>query len=114
MQVASEITQPRPHISSSRNRISDASITISERLEMFLKYEYPRVWFTSQDVQQQYERIYGNIKLSTTSTYLSRMYRKNILVRRGNRTRREYHYNSNDTNEITFAEQTGITDEQRI
>lgn len=68
------------------------SLTINERLELFLRYEYPRVWFSSQDVQQHYERIYGAIKQSTVSTYLSRMYRKNLLERRGNRTQREYRY----------------------
>ncbi|MEA1985252.1 MAG: hypothetical protein U9N13_06325, partial [Euryarchaeota archaeon] len=41
MQVTRETAQPRPRISSFRNRISDTSLTISERLEMFLKYEYP-------------------------------------------------------------------------
>ncbi|WP_340819026.1 hypothetical protein [Methanolobus sp. WCC4] len=68
------------------------SLTINERLELFLRYEYPRVWFSSQDVQQHYERVYGTIKQSTVSTYLSRMYRKNLLERRGNRTQREYRY----------------------
>ncbi|MDG6244627.1 MAG: BlaI/MecI/CopY family transcriptional regulator [Methanolobus sp.] len=75
-----------------QERMNDMSLTINERLELFLKYEYPRVWFSSQDVQQHYERIYGPIKQSTVSTYLSRMYRKNLLERRGNRTQREYRY----------------------
>ncbi len=75
-----------------QDRINDMSLTISERLELFLKYEYPRVWFSSQDVQQHYERVYGEIKQSTVSTYLSRMYRKKLLERRGNRTQREYRY----------------------
>jgi hypothetical protein len=73
-------------------RMNDSSLTINERLELFLKYEYPRIWFSSQDIQKQYERIYGEIKQSTVSTYLSRMFRKNILARRGNRTQREYRY----------------------
>lgn len=75
-----------------KDRMNDSSLTINERLELFLKYEYPRVWFSSQDVQQHYERIYGTIKQSTVSTYLSRMYQKNLLERRGNRTQREYRY----------------------
>ena len=75
-----------------QDRLNDMSLTINERLELFLKYEYPRVWFSSQDVQQHYERIYGAIKQSTVSTYLSRMFRKNLLERRGNRTQREYRY----------------------
>lgn len=75
-----------------QDRLNDMSLTISERLELFLRYEYPRVWFSSQDVQQHYERVYGTIKQSTVSTYLSRMFRKSLLERRGNRTQREYRY----------------------
>ncbi|WP_342305886.1 hypothetical protein [Methanolobus sp. ZRKC5] len=75
-----------------QDRLNDMSLTISERLELFLRYEYPRVWFSSQDVQQHYEKIYGTIKQSTVSTYLSRMFRKTLLERRGNRTQREYRY----------------------
>ncbi len=66
------------------------SLTLKERLEMFLRFEYPRVWFSSLDVKKQYESVYGMINLSTVSTYLARMYRDNILLRRGNRNQREY------------------------
>lgn len=65
-------------------------LTLKERLEMFLRFEYPRVWFSSLDVKRQYESVYGKINLSTVSTYLARMYRDNILLRRGNRNQREY------------------------
>jgi hypothetical protein len=83
---------PQRKVPSLHNRMNDTSLTINERLELFLKYEYPRIWFSSQDIQKHYERIYGEIKQSTVSTYLSRMFRKNILARRGNRTQREYRY----------------------
>jgi hypothetical protein len=83
---------PQRKVPSLHDRMNDNSLTINERLELFLKYEYPRIWFSSQDIQKQYERIYGEIKQSTVSTYLSRMFRKNILARRGNRTQREYRY----------------------
>ncbi len=66
------------------------SLTLKERLEMFLRFEYPKVWFSSLDVKRQYETVYGSINLSTVSTYLARMYRDNILLRRGNRNQREY------------------------
>jgi hypothetical protein len=65
-------------------------LTLKERLEMFLRFEYPRVWFSSLDVKRQYESVYGKINLSTVSTYLARMYRDNMLERRGNRNQREY------------------------
>ncbi|MDY6958334.1 MAG: hypothetical protein SVK08_04180 [Halobacteriota archaeon] len=65
--------------------------TIKERMEAFLKFDYPRVWFTSLDVKREYERVYGvKINLSTVSTYLARMHRDEIVERRGNRTQREY------------------------
>jgi len=73
-----------------RNESTSAPLTISERLELFLKYEFPKMWATSQDIQQHYEAVYGPIKLSTVSTYLSRMFHKNLVDRRGNRNRREY------------------------
>ncbi len=83
-----------------QERIGDTKLTINERLELFLKYEYPRVWFSSQDIQQHYEKIYGPIKLSTVSTYLSRMFGKDLLERRGNRTQREYRYISDEPAEL--------------
>ena len=92
-----------PKTPSLREKLSDATLTINERLELFLKYEYPRVWFSSQDIQEHYERIYGKIKLSTVSTYLSRMYRKNLLERRGNRTQREYRYIGDVGNDEEFV-----------
>lgn len=79
-----------------RTEIASVQLTISERLELFLKYEFPRMWATSQDIQQHYETVYGPIKLSTVSTYLSRMYHKNLVERRGNRNRREYLYVGDD------------------
>lgn len=79
-----------------QERVGDTKLTINERLELFLKYEYPRIWFSSQDVQKHYEKIYGPIKLSTVSTYLSRMFGKGLLERRGNRTQREYMYISDE------------------
>lgn len=87
-----------------QERIGDTKLTINERLELFLKYEYPRVWFSSQSIQKHYEKIYGPIKQSTVSTYLSRMFGKNLLERRGNRTQREYRYISDEHAEIQAGE----------
>lgn len=69
------------------------TLTLKERLEMFLRFEYPGVWFTSLNVKKHYETVYGKIGLSTVSTYLARMSRDNILIRRGNRNQREYRFN---------------------
>lgn len=72
------------------SKLADDSLTLKKRLEMFLKYEYPRVWFSSLDVKEHYEGVFGKINLSTVSTYLARMNREGILERRGNRNQREY------------------------
>jgi len=74
------------------NSHGSGTLSIKERLEMFLRFEYPRAWFSSLDVKMQYENAYGKIGLSTVSTYLARMCHENILIRRGNRNQREYHF----------------------
>ncbi|WP_406659779.1 hypothetical protein V7O66_07960 [Methanolobus sp. ZRKC3] len=102
---------PTPRL---QERVNGSSLTINERLELFLKYEYPRVWFSSHDVQQHYERIYGAIKQSTVSTYLSRMFRKSILERRGNRTQREYRYIADEVEMPFVSSGVGISEFQRI
>lgn len=70
--------------------VTDETLTVKERLRLFLRYEYPKVWFTSVGVREHYERTFEKIPLSTVSTYLARMYREDILERRGNRAQREY------------------------
>lgn len=81
-----------PPISSSVEDVPQESLTLKERLEMFLRFEYPRIWFTSLDVKRHYESVYGKINLSTVSTYLARMHRDNILERKGNHNQREYRF----------------------
>ncbi|WP_367344539.1 hypothetical protein [Methanomethylovorans sp.] len=104
--VQEPLVRQEQQISSARKmpsfqeRVGDTKLTISERLELFLKYEYPHIWFSSQDVQKHYEKIYGPIKLSTVSTYLSRMFGKGLLERRGNRTQREYMYISDEPSDL--------------
>jgi hypothetical protein len=83
---------PLPPISSSVKDLPHESLTLKERLEMFLRFEYPRIWFTSLDVKRHYESVYGKINLSTVSTYLARMHRDNILERKGNHNQREYKF----------------------
>lgn len=73
------------------SRLKNESLTIKQRLELFLNFEYKGRWFTSLEVKRDYDRVYGNINLSTVSTYLSRMYRENKLERMGNRNMRKYH-----------------------
>ncbi|MCL7413015.1 MAG: hypothetical protein M8353_05295 [ANME-2 cluster archaeon] len=72
------------------NQLKNESLTIKERLELFLNFEYKGHWFTSLEVKSDYDRIYGPINLSTVSTYLSRLYREDKLERTGNRNQRRY------------------------
>jgi len=66
--------------------------TLKERLRLFLKFEFSGDWFTTLQVKAKYEHQYGEeIKLSTVSTYLTRLYGEGFLERRGNRVEREYH-----------------------
>jgi hypothetical protein len=66
--------------------------TIKERLRLFLKFEFRGLWFSTVQVKEKYEAQYGDeIKVSTVSTYLTRLYNEGFLERRGNRVMREYH-----------------------
>lgn len=64
--------------------------TLMGRLENFIKYEFSNTWFTSQELRERYETVADDIKLSTVSTYLSRMNRDGLLEKRGNRNNRQY------------------------
>jgi len=82
-------------------------LSVRERLEYYLRYEFPPIWFTSRDLKEAYERKYGEeIKLSTVSTYLARMHREGLVERRGNRANREYRYihTSEESSYTGFAE----------
>lgn len=68
----------------------DASGTLMDRLEKFIRFEFPGTWFTSQGLRERYETVADDIKLSTVSTYLSRMNRDGLLERKGNRNNRQY------------------------
>jgi hypothetical protein len=68
----------------------DAGGTLMERLEKFIRFEFPDNWFTSQQLKDKYETVSDDIKLSTVSTYLSRMNHDGMLERKGNRNNRQY------------------------
>ncbi|MDF2957041.1 MAG: hypothetical protein OD814_000663 [Candidatus Alkanophagales archaeon MCA70_species_1] len=83
-----ELSSHAPSISYSIDEL-----TIKERLEFFLRYDEraPKDWFTTSDVKRKYEEVYGtSIKLSTISTYLTRLHNEGILERRGSKFKREY------------------------
>jgi len=67
-----------------------SSGTLMDRLESFIRYEFSNTWFTTQELRERYETVADDIKLSTVSTYLSRMNRDGLLDKRGNRNNRQY------------------------
>lgn len=64
--------------------------TLMDRLGDFIRFEFSSTWFTTQELRERYETVADDIKLSTVSTYLSRMNRDGLLDRRGNRNNRQY------------------------
>ncbi len=84
--------ESEPFASKNGEDLPQESLTLKERLEMFLRFEYKGVWFSSLDVKRHYESVYGKINLSTVSTYLARMHRDNLLERKGNHNQREYRF----------------------
>ena len=77
-------------ISSGASSRDYSSGTIMDRLESFIRYEFSNTWFTTQELRERYETVADDIKLSTVSTYLSRMNRDGLLDKRGNRNNRQY------------------------
>ena len=72
--------------------LSADRLTIKDRLTLFLKFEYGDAWFSTLDVKAKYEKTYNEeLKISTVSTYLSRLHNEGFLARRGNKIEREYH-----------------------
>jgi hypothetical protein len=66
------------------------SLTIREKLEMVVN-QIKYGWFTSDHIRELYQyHFHEEIKPSTVSTYLARMFKENSLERRGSRARREY------------------------
>jgi hypothetical protein len=71
--------------------IEKESLSLMEQLELFIKYSYPYRWFTSSEIKEAFERAHAtDIKLTTLSTYLSRLHDLGILERKGGRKRRLY------------------------
>lgn len=72
------------------SRPLDSGGTLMDKLGSFIRFEFSNTWFTTQELREKYETVADDIKLSTVSTYLSRMNRDGLLERRGNRNNRQY------------------------
>ncbi|RLI29303.1 hypothetical protein DRO58_00055 [Candidatus Bathyarchaeota archaeon] len=77
----------------------------STKLEKIKKLIVERLsvgWFSSRDVQAEYEELYGEpIRLSTVSTYLKRLHNSGFLLRSGSRAMRAYKLNSMSISDVS-------------
>jgi len=77
--------------------------SLVDRFKRFVIFEFSDRWFTSKEVKETFDKEYkDNIKMSTVSTYLSRMCKEDLLERRGDRNNREYRVilGENGTNSV--------------
>lgn len=62
-----------------------------DRVRLIVDKHFPVVWFSSKDVQSVYEQEFKDpIRLSTVSTYLSRMADRGALMKSGTLNNRRY------------------------
>ncbi len=62
-----------------------------EKVRLIVQKRFPITWFSSKDIQSMYEQEFKEpIRLSTISTYLSRMTDRGILQKGGMSNRRHY------------------------
>lgn len=79
------------YISTWLSRYDIENMSQKDKVLHLLKNNHPDEWVRSQDIQGEYEIIYGEkIKLSSLSTYLSRFFGNGTLERKGSRAQREY------------------------
>ena len=77
-------------------------LSIKDKLIILLKKHFRHGRFTSKDLQEFYESKFGeNVKISTISTYLTRMFEEGILDRSGSRKQREFRLISEDLLQTT-------------
>lgn len=62
-----------------------------DKVRLVVEKNFPLVWFSSKNAQSAYEKEFKEpIRLSTVSTYLSRMAKRGTLVKGGVRNSRRY------------------------
>ncbi|MFX1450805.1 MAG: hypothetical protein ACFFCM_08185 [Promethearchaeota archaeon] len=82
------------------------NFSIMDKLMVIIKSQMKYGWFTSKDIQEFYQGEYReDVKISTVSTYLSRMFEDKILDRRGSRKKREYRLITEKIEQIPLIEE---------
>ncbi len=71
-------------IRSQRELKNPAGVSKFDRIRFLVERRFPIAWFSSDEVRIAYEEETGGpIPLSTVSTYLARMVKRGMLLRRG-------------------------------
>lgn len=84
-----ELLGGMPAEPSSRNPISE--LPKIEKIRFVVEKKFPIGWFFSRDVQAAYEEQFSEpVRLSTVSTYLSRLADHGILIKGGAPNKRRY------------------------
>ena len=89
--VTSNATQENvlQNVSSNKN-LDFVDLSIKDKLVILIR-QIKYGWFTTKDIQDLYKNEYGeDVRISTISTYLSRLFEEGVLDRRGSRKRREF------------------------
>lgn|GEM_PF-1791093 len=72
------------------------NLSMKDKVELILLKYFQYGWFTSNDVYEQFTRVFGDTSLSVISTYLARLYSgEGCLERRG--TKKQYYYRVKDS-----------------
>jgi hypothetical protein len=90
LQIIGLFEGPNQETSSTNDHVTRTSM---DKIVGIIKSSYNNSWFTSKDISLMFhEQYHEQIKLSTISTYLSRMYANGYLERKGNRSCWQYRF----------------------
>jgi DNA-binding transcriptional ArsR family regulator len=84
-----ELLGGMPTLPSPKNSI--VQLTKIEKVRLVVEKKFPIGWFSSKNIRKSYEEQFNEpIRLSTVSTYLSRLAERGILTKTGTANRRRY------------------------
>jgi len=85
-----ELLGGTPNVNSGSNR-SASKMSKIEKVRLVADKNFPVGWFSSKDLQSAYEKQFNEpIRLSTVSTYLSRLTDRGFLIKKGASNQRRY------------------------
>jgi hypothetical protein len=84
-----ELLGGMPTVDAGSNR--SASMSKIEKVRLAAEKNFPVGWFSSKDLQSTYEKQFNEpIRLSTVSTYLSRLADRGFFIKSGASNKRRY------------------------